>query len=86
MVSLNKALLGPYFLGGGGIGRGTLGSHDKSVNPMKSLEAFPEQSGNDWTFEISYFVQRPCLGFPKGVIQAKDLELAAITTRFQITP
>ena len=26
LVSLNKALLGPYFLGGGGIGGGTLGS------------------------------------------------------------
>ena len=28
MVSLNKALLGPYFLGGGGIGVVPLGSHD----------------------------------------------------------
>ena len=27
MVSLNKALLGPYFLGGGSFGGGTLGSH-----------------------------------------------------------
>ena len=28
MVSLNKALLGPYFLGGGGIGGVPLGSHE----------------------------------------------------------
>ena len=28
LVSLNKALLGPYFLGGGGIGGVPLGSHD----------------------------------------------------------
>ena len=30
LVSLNKALLGPYFLGGG-LGGGTLGSHDNSL-------------------------------------------------------
>ena len=28
LVFLNKALLGPYFLGGGGFGGVTLGSHD----------------------------------------------------------
>ena len=38
MVSLNKALLGPYFLGGGGLGGCTLGSHD--IRFRNSSETF----------------------------------------------
>ena len=37
LVSFNKALLGPYFLGGGGIGGVPLDSHDAISSQQKTL-------------------------------------------------
>ena len=46
MVSLNEALLGPYFLGGVALGGGTLGSHDFIIRQILLL----------WVLELAQLV------------------------------
>ena len=59
MVSLNKALLGPYFLGGVALGGGTLGSYDNS-------EFTPEKWWKTRPFLLKWSLVRGELGPNSG--------------------
>ena len=67
LVSLNKALLGPYFLGGG-IGGGTLDSHDDSKHHTQ------KNHQEDPSCQLDHFLPRVTLLKPNMTLENPNFQ------------